>query len=127
MSRHHHSAAFITACASWSRGRRKPWETPSVRRFSAGDAETDLVVVGTSLLIVEDPVQDPDPYSLAPERFEATRDVRGFVDWEHEPDEFDRQAEEVAGPDELPDDWQDHCGDPDCDICGEPPNFDGHL
>jgi len=29
--------------------------------------------------------------------------------------------------DVLDDDWQDHCGDKSCDICGEPPENKDHL
>jgi hypothetical protein len=35
-------------------------------------------------------------------------DPRGFTDWKHEPDEFDRWADEDGPCDE--DDWFDNCG-----------------
>lgn len=33
---------------------RRAWTPPTVRRFSAGCAETDLVVVGSSVVAIED-------------------------------------------------------------------------
>jgi hypothetical protein len=33
----------------------------------------------------------------------------------------------IPNADELPDDWQDHCGDPQCDICPPASGMDNQL